>query len=108
MLRLVTQAPPCKRRTYPVAELASANKLSWGSTFHIVRSATQSQELTPREKEVLHWVANGKRNGEIDLILGISARTLQKHVQHILDKLNVETRSAAAAVWFRANTHTEI
>jgi DNA-binding CsgD family transcriptional regulator len=56
--------------------------------------------LTRRETEVLRWVAEGKRNREIALILDTSSRTIQKHVQRILDKLCVETRGAAAAWWF--------
>jgi DNA-binding NarL/FixJ family response regulator len=56
--------------------------------------------LTSRELEVLRWVAQGKRNREIGAIMSISPRTIQKHVQSILVKLCVETRGAAAAVWF--------
>jgi DNA-binding CsgD family transcriptional regulator len=53
-------------------------------------------KLTPREVEVLKWLAEGKRNGEIGIILGTSGRTVGKHVEHILAKLGVETRTAAA------------
>ena len=52
--------------------------------------------LTPREQEVLMWVRQGKRDREIAIILGTSHRTVHKHVQKILAKLHVETRSAAA------------
>lgn len=54
--------------------------------------------LTPREVEVLVWVAEGKTNPEIAIILGTSARTVSKHVERILEKLKVENRTAAAAV----------
>jgi len=54
--------------------------------------------LTPREAEVLHWIAEGKRDREIAAIIGVSARTAQHHVSHILEKLSVETRTAAARV----------
>ena len=54
--------------------------------------------LTDREAEVLHWLSAGKRNGEIAALLDISPRTVHKHVEHILSKLRVETRTAAAAV----------
>lgn len=53
--------------------------------------------LTPREAEVLAWVAQGKSNGDIGVILGISPRTVQKHAERIYEKLGVETRTAAAA-----------
>jgi DNA-binding CsgD family transcriptional regulator len=52
--------------------------------------------LTRRECEVMHWVIEGKRDREIATILGISRRTVEKHVCHILEKLGVETRTAAA------------
>src|SRR5437868_4654945 len=57
--------------------------------------------LTFRETEVLQWIAAGKRDREIGHILNISSRTAQKHVQHILEKLQVETRGAAAAAWYQ-------
>ncbi len=53
--------------------------------------------LARRESEVLHWLAQGKRDAEIAIILGISRRTVSKHVEHILAKLGVETRGAAVA-----------
>jgi DNA-binding CsgD family transcriptional regulator len=54
------------------------------------------ERLTPREREILHWVTQGKRDSEIAIIVGASPRTVQKHVQRILSKLGVETRTAAA------------
>lgn len=53
--------------------------------------------LSRRETEVLVWVTEGKRNGEIATILGASNRTIDKHVEHILRKLGVESRTAAAS-----------
>lgn len=51
--------------------------------------------LTAREAEVLQWVAHGKTDAEIGCIIGLSVRTVQKHMEHILDKLGVRTRTAA-------------
>lgn len=51
--------------------------------------------LTPREAEVLYWLSEGKTNPEIGLIVNSSRRTVEKHVEHILDKLGVENRLAA-------------
>lgn len=51
--------------------------------------------LSPREGEILSWIIEGKRNSEIAVILAISLRTVEKHVEHILEKLGVETRGAA-------------
>jgi DNA-binding NarL/FixJ family response regulator len=53
--------------------------------------------LTPRETEVLAWLAKGKTNRDIADILGMSPRTVNKHLEHIFEKLGVETRTAAVA-----------
>lgn len=57
-----------------------------------------SAALTPRETEVLSWLAKGKTNRDIGEILKMSPRTVSKHLEHIFEKLGVETRSAAAAM----------
>lgn len=54
--------------------------------------------LTCREAEVLIWVGKGKTNQEIGIILNMSRRTVEKHMENIFMKLGVETRSAAAAM----------
>lgn len=53
--------------------------------------------LTPREADVLAWLAQGKSNVDIAAILAISPRTVQKHLERIFVKLGVESRTAAAA-----------
>ena len=53
--------------------------------------------LSPREAQVLAWVAEGKTNGEIAITLGARPRTVAKHLERIFRKLGVETRTAAAA-----------
>ncbi len=54
--------------------------------------------LTAREAEVLMWITRGKTNRDIGLILGSSPRTVNKHLEHIFEKLGVSTRAAAASV----------
>jgi DNA-binding CsgD family transcriptional regulator len=54
-----------------------------------------AQGLTKREAEVLAWVAQGKTNAETAIILGLSVRTVQKHLEHVFAKLGVETRTSA-------------
>lgn len=54
--------------------------------------------LTPRETEVLSWIAKGKTNRDVADILGMSPRTVNKHLEHVFEKLGVETRAAAAAL----------
>ncbi|QIF01381.1 helix-turn-helix transcriptional regulator [Roseimicrobium sp. ORNL1] len=68
--------------------------------FAVMRHRTLFASLSSREAEVLSWVAEAKTNKEIALILGISARTVQKHLETIFTKLGVETRTAAA-LWAR-------
>ncbi|CDZ40509.1 DNA-binding response regulator [Neorhizobium galegae] len=52
--------------------------------------------LTQRESEVLLWIAKGKSNRDIGDILGLSARTVNKHLEQIYVKLGVENRASAA------------
>ncbi|HEV7306117.1 response regulator transcription factor [Ensifer sp.] len=52
--------------------------------------------LTQRESEVLLWIAKGKANRDIGEILGLSARTVTKHLEQIYVKLGVENRASAA------------
>lgn len=54
--------------------------------------------LTAREAEVLYWVVQGKTNRDIGEILGTSPRTVHKHLEHVFEKLGVETRTAAAGL----------
>lgn len=51
--------------------------------------------LTPREAEVLIWVAQGKTNPEVAGILGIRPYTVRTHLEKVFAKLGVETRHAA-------------
>jgi DNA-binding CsgD family transcriptional regulator len=53
-------------------------------------------QLTQREGEVMRWIAEGKSNSEIASILGLTMGTVKVHVEHILAKLGVENRTAAA------------
>lgn len=54
--------------------------------------------LTPKEAEVLLWVAQGKSNAETALILGVGEATVKKHLEHIFEKLGVENRGAASLI----------
>jgi DNA-binding NarL/FixJ family response regulator len=61
--------------------------------------------LTMREAEVLIWIARGKSNRDISDILGISPRTVNKHLEQIFTKLGVENRASAAALAVSALTN---
>jgi DNA-binding NarL/FixJ family response regulator len=59
--------------------------------------------LTTRESEVLSWLSKGKTNRDIAQILGLSPRTVDKHLEQIYAKLGVENRTAAAAIATNTN-----
>ncbi|MCR6655239.1 MAG: response regulator transcription factor [Opitutus sp.] len=61
-------------------------------------AALESLGLTPREAEILFWVAQGKTNPEIATILGIGLTTVKKHLESTFAKLGVENRTSAAAL----------
>lgn len=52
--------------------------------------------LTDREAEVLLWISRGKANRQISEILGISPRTVNKHLEQIFEKMGIENRASAA------------
>ncbi|MEO0623027.1 MAG: response regulator transcription factor [Pseudomonadota bacterium] len=91
-----------------LAYLARTEKQS-----HLVRVAPMRREppgdqlsrqlgVTPREGEVLSWLADGKANRDIASILDLSPRTVTKHLEQIYTKLGVENRTAAVAIAIRA------
>jgi DNA-binding response OmpR family regulator len=64
----------------------------------VVDALLQAFKLTLREAEVLYWVVKGKTNRDIGDILGSSPATVKKHLEHVFEKLGVETRNAAASL----------
>ena len=72
--------------------------------FRLTRMQAEGQEdslrqhfgLTQRESEVLLWIARGKSNRDIGDILGLSPRTVNKHLEQVYTKLGVENRASAA------------
>lgn len=67
-----------------------------------IRRLQERYSLTLREAEVLLWISFGKPNRDISEILGISPRTVNKHLEQVFEKLGVETRATAAAMAVRA------
>ncbi len=68
------------------------------------------ERLTPRERQVLELLVEGKTNKEIAATLVISPNTVKRHLQAIFHKLGVTTRAAAVAEalrWMRAGTAHE-
>lgn len=83
-----------------ILRLAPATKAQWLLFLSEERPAysievLQTLGLTPREAEVLHWVAEGKANAEVANVLTISVSTVNKHMESILSKLGVDNRAQA-------------
>ena len=57
--------------------------------------------LSPREREILALLAEGRTQGQIANTLVISSKTVATHIQHILSKLGVNTRAQAVAMAFQ-------
>jgi DNA-binding CsgD family transcriptional regulator len=62
--------------------------------------------LTPREREILRWVARGKSNREIADVLYLAPGTIRKHLDNVYEKLGVSNRAGAVARAFRIETET--
>ena len=75
---------------------AEQSKPEFKPDFSSGKPLEESLDLTPRVAETLLWIAQGKTNGDIATILGISEATVKKHVLEIFSKLGVETRTAAS------------
>jgi DNA-binding NarL/FixJ family response regulator len=78
------------------AELGGARRGS--GTADAKPEQLESLGLTPREAEVLFWVARGKTNDEIATVLSIGLTTVKKHLESTYAKLGVENRTTAAAM----------
>ena len=85
----ITEAPDGVENGAPVA-LADASAAVSSGLF-------SAYNLTTRETEVLRWVAGGKTNAEIALILHISAFTVKNHMRRLFQKLNVSNRAQAVS-----------
>src|SRR3954465_8781205 len=91
--------PPDKTKT---SKTKKKHKSNVRTQVMPAQSPLSSLGLTARETEVLTWIAQGKTNYEIGVILSACTGTICKHVEHILCKLEVKNRTAAAAVAFAA------
>ena len=65
------------------------------------KSRSEDAGLSPREREILGLLADGRTQGQIATELVISSKTVATHIQHILSKLGVHTRAQAVAIAFR-------
>jgi two-component system NarL family response regulator len=70
------------------------------------RQKSRNRELTPRERDVLRLLADGKTNEEIGAALTISPQTVRTHVQKAMEKLGATTRVQAVATALRESLIT--
>lgn len=84
------------------AKLSAALAAARGLEADRTSSVTAVARLTDRQREVLRLVTEGRTNGEIALLLGITPATTKKHLEHIRDRLGVTSRTAAAARFLTA------
>lgn len=94
-----SRASACLRRRVKRKDfLAVINSVMAGQTLfplEILAQAFEPINLTPREREVLKLMAEGKRDREIAEMLVTSFYTIRNHVRHILKKLDVHDRKEA-------------
>lgn len=95
--------------TYHLILLDDPNETNPNESSHLIKIKAQDLKtekqtlknklkITRREAEVLFWVAQGKTDWEISKILSISDRTVNKHLQQIYRKLNVNNRTSASTL----------
>ena len=69
------------------------------------RNAARVSALSERERQIMVWVAMGKTNPEIGMILDISEFTVKNHMKSIFSKLDVTNRAQAVAKLERMHAH---
>lgn len=80
-----------------IRELQYAAQLGHLAYCNLVSTHNQAaMGLTPRENEILEWIARGKSNSVIAQILGVSPHTIDTLVRRMFEKLNVRDRVSAA------------
>lgn len=89
-------------RAYEVAARAGERRGSEDDPASASSLLQRRFGLTRRQSELLYWLARGKSNREMATIFGISARTVDKHLQHVFEKLDVDSRHAALVQAFEA------
>jgi DNA-binding NarL/FixJ family response regulator len=85
-------------KTAPVAELVDAIRraAAGGLAFGRRPDATAAASLTPREREVVGLVVDGRSNDEVGAALGITTKTVEGHLRRLFDRLEVQSRTELA------------
>jgi len=91
-----------------VTHLPHQNTHRRRSADRVAAVALPDYNLTERESEVLHWVARGKTNPEIAMILDISAFTVKNHMQRVFKKLDVSNRAQAVSKYRPSSGNVQV
>ncbi len=85
-------------KTAPVAELAAAIRrvAAGGTAFSGPASPDALVRLTPRERDVVRLVVEGRSNDEIGLALGIGSKTVETHIARMFERAGVASRTELA------------
>jgi DNA-binding CsgD family transcriptional regulator len=87
------------RRTVAMLEILTPHlHQAFSKFFDQKQSKINNAVLSPREKEVLNWLKQGKKSWDISVILGISKRTVDFHAYNIMQKLEATNRPQAVAI----------
>jgi predicted ATPase/DNA-binding NarL/FixJ family response regulator len=84
-------------RTMPVQQAADLAMAAASGAAPVDPDRTQPVPLTPRERQVAALVASGRTNRQIGRVLGISEKTAEVHLHHVMSKLDVRSRAEVAA-----------
>ena len=96
-LTLKTEVGEVRIRFVPTGSPQQRLLVLTAGSQNLAPGPTNDAGLSRRELEVARWIGDGKTNTEIAGILGISPRTVQKHIEHIFEKMEVKTRVAVAS-----------
>jgi DNA-binding CsgD family transcriptional regulator len=106
-VEFLAQARPHLVQAYRNALDHTALKRQVGAASALPRADLAAFGLSPREVDVVRRVAAGLRNDDIGEQLGVSGRTVQKHLERAYRKLGVRSRSEAAKVAWRLDADRE-
>jgi len=81
--------------------LQRSHARSWNGHANATAARGDEPALSPRERQILALLADGKSQLEISTALVISPKTVATHIQHLLSKLGVHSRAQAVAIAFR-------
>ena len=97
IMNLASDAGEIHIRAVPTSSPERRLLVLTAGSRNIVPAQTNDFGLSKRELEVAQWIGDGKTNKEIASTLGISSRTVQKHIEHIFEKMGVKTRVMVAS-----------